>query len=75
MLANFPVWCAAEPPQAVTIDPAHDDLGSVTPEEAERRLFANVNRDRAAAGLPVLVWDDRDAGVAECTALLAQLEG
>jgi len=64
VLANFPVWCAAEPPQAVTVDPAHDDVGAVTQEEAERRLFANVNRDRAAAGLPVLVWDDRVAGVA-----------
>jgi uncharacterized protein YkwD len=64
VLANFPVWCAAQPPQAVTIDPAHDDPTAATPEEAERRLLADVNRDRTAAGLPALLWDDRVARVA-----------
>ena len=63
VLANFPVWCAAEPPQAVTIDPAHDDAPA-TPDSVERRLWANVNRDRTAAGLPALLWDDRVAAVA-----------
>jgi uncharacterized protein YkwD len=64
VLANFPVWCGAEPPQAVTVDPAHDDPPAATPEDAEHRLLANLNRDRAAARLPALVWDDRVAAVA-----------
>jgi len=64
VLANFPVWCAAEPPQAVTIDPGHDDPPAATPEDAEHHLLANLNRDRAAAGLPALSWDERVAAVA-----------
>lgn len=64
VLANFPVWCAAEPPQAVTVDPGHDDPPAATPEDAEHHLLANLNRDRVAAGLPALLWDDRVAAVA-----------
>ena len=36
---------------------------AVTGEEAERRLLALLNRDRQAAGLPALLWDDRVAAV------------
>ncbi|HEX4423362.1 MAG TPA: CAP domain-containing protein [Kofleriaceae bacterium] len=64
VLANFPLWCGAAPPASVTIDPAHDDAPAATAEEAERRVFASVNRDRGAAGLLPLVWDDRLAAVA-----------
>ena len=64
VLANFPVWCAAQPPASVTVDPAHDDVVVTTTDEAERRLLANVNRDRIAARLPTLRWDDRLAEVA-----------
>jgi uncharacterized protein YkwD len=64
VLANFPVWCAASPPLSVTVDPAHDDAPAASPEEAERRLLANVNRDRAAAGLPALIPDERLIAVA-----------
>jgi uncharacterized protein YkwD len=64
VLANFPVWCATSPPQSVTVDPAHDDAPAASPEEAERRLLANVNRDRAAAGLPALIADERLTAVA-----------
>jgi uncharacterized protein YkwD len=64
VLANFPVWCAAQPPQTVTVDPSHDDPPAATSEEAEHRLLANLNRDRAAAALPTLLWDDRVAVVA-----------
>lgn len=63
VLANFPVWCAAEPPPAITIEPPqHDDI-VVTADEAEKRLLALMNRDRQAAGLPALLWDDRVASV------------
>jgi uncharacterized protein YkwD len=64
VLANFPVWCGAEPPQTVTVDPGRDDIPVATPEQAEHRLLANLNRDRTAAGLPILLWDDRLAAVA-----------
>ncbi|HUJ63167.1 MAG TPA: CAP domain-containing protein, partial [Kofleriaceae bacterium] len=64
VLANFPVWCGAEPPRSMTIDVTADDGAPVTPDDAERRLLALANRDRAAAGLPGLIWDDRIAAVA-----------
>jgi uncharacterized protein YkwD len=64
VLANFPVWCASQPPASVMVDPAHDDVAPASPAEAEHRLLADVNRDRLAAGLPALRWDDRLAEVA-----------
>jgi uncharacterized protein YkwD len=64
VLANFPVWCADTPPHSVTVDPARDDVPAQSPEEAERRLLAGVNRDRIAAGLPALVGDPRLEAVA-----------
>jgi uncharacterized protein YkwD len=63
VLANFPVWCGAEPPPSVTADPAHDDAPAASPEQAELRLLANVNRDRGVYGLPPLSWDDQLAAV------------
>lgn len=64
VLANFPVWCATQPPASLTVDPAGAEENVTTTEEAEQRLFALVNRDRVAAGLPALVWDDKIADVA-----------
>ncbi|HEY1554498.1 MAG TPA: CAP domain-containing protein [Kofleriaceae bacterium] len=64
VLANFPVWCGGEPPLSVTIDPPRSDEAPVSADEAERRLLALVNRDRQAAGLPALLWDERVAAVA-----------
>ena len=63
VLANFPVWCGAEPPASVTLAAARDDT-HLSAQQAERQLFELVNRDRKAAGLPALVWDDRVAAVA-----------
>jgi uncharacterized protein YkwD len=63
VLANFPVWCGTEPPLSITLDPSHDDHPIADPLEAEKRLLAMVNRDRNAAGLPGLIWDDRVAEV------------
>ena len=64
VLANFPVWCGAAPPSSLTVESTPDDLAVVQPEEAERRLLALINRDRQAAGLYALMWDDRVAEVA-----------
>ena len=63
-LAIFPVWCGVGPPASLTIAPTSDDGDVASAGEAEQRLFALANRDRAAAGLPALVWDDRVAAVA-----------
>lgn len=64
VLANFPVWCAAKAPASLTVDPSAEDAPVATTEDAEKRLLALVNRDRATAGLPALQWDDRVAAVA-----------
>jgi uncharacterized protein YkwD len=64
VLANFPVWCGTQPPSSMSVDIARDDTSAVTPEEAERRLLAQMNHDREAAGVPPVVWDDRVADVA-----------
>jgi uncharacterized protein YkwD len=63
VLANFPVWCGASPPLSMTVEAVVDDVPA-TAEEAERRLLASVNHDRAAAGLATLIWDDALAAVA-----------
>ena len=63
VLANFPVWCGVEPPLTITIEPTHDDDVVVTADEAEKRLLALMNRDRQAANLAPLLWDDRVAAV------------
>lgn len=58
VLANFPVWCGTDPPTSLTVEPSLDDTPIDDPVEAERRLLAMVNQDRAAANLTPLVWDD-----------------
>ena len=64
VLANFPVWCGVAPPATLTVEPSLDDAPVADPVEAERRVLALVNRDREAAGLPALAWDERVADVA-----------
>src|SRR5262249_6180482 len=64
VLANFPVWCGADPPQSLTVAPTLDDADVASASEAEQRLFALANHDRTAAGLPALVWDEHVAQVA-----------
>ena len=63
VLANFPVWCGAEPPATYAIESAKDD-GPVAPDVAEKQLFALLNQARREAGLPALAWDDQLAAVA-----------
>jgi uncharacterized protein YkwD len=64
VLANFPVWCGAEPPGSLTVEPTRRDALALSPAAAEQWLFTNVNRARTAAGLAALVWDDKIAAVA-----------
>ena len=63
VLANFPVWCGAEPPSTYAIEAPADD-GPVAPDVAEKRLFELVNQARRAAKLPALVWDAQLAQIA-----------
>ena len=65
VLANFPVYCGTDPPPALTVEPTRDDNGVIDPAEAGQRLLALLNRDRKAAGLQPLIWDDRVAKVAQ----------
>jgi uncharacterized protein YkwD len=56
VLANFPVWCGAEPPRSIAFEPTAADPPVEQPEQAERYLLSRTNRDRAAAHLPPLQW-------------------
>ena len=64
VLANFPVWCGEKAPTSITIEPPGEDNTVVSAEEAEKRLLALMNRDRQAAGVGPVIWDDRVAAVA-----------
>lgn len=64
VLANLPVWCAVAPPRAMPTAPYRDTPPITTADDAEARLLASVQRDRAALGLAALVVDDRLARVA-----------
>jgi uncharacterized protein YkwD len=65
VLANFPVYCGTDPPLALTVEPTRDDGEVIDPAEAAQRLLSLLNRDRKAAGLQPLTWDDRVAKVAQ----------
>jgi len=69
VLANFPLWCGVEPPASITVEPQGDENAIVGEQEAERRLLGLVNRDRQAAGLTALVWDERVASVSRAHSL------
>jgi uncharacterized protein YkwD len=64
VLANFPVFCAVAPPAPESVRVAAAGRATLSAPEAERRIFELVNRDRAAAGLPALIADERLAAVA-----------
>jgi hypothetical protein len=53
-----------EPPQSLTVAPLPDDPPVGSAAEAERRMVELLNRERRAAGLPPLVWDEVVAGLA-----------
>jgi uncharacterized protein YkwD len=63
VLANFPLYCGAEPPALVLAKSAR--VVRVTdPSVAERQILELLDRDRLANGLPVLVHDPRLAQIA-----------
>jgi uncharacterized protein YkwD len=64
VLANFPVYCGTAAPLSIAIESTRDDAPVADANDAEKRLLALLDRDRQAAGLPALLWDDRVAVVA-----------
>ncbi len=63
VLANFPIWCAQSAPTSLRIAPAEDDAPVTSAEDAERRLFDLLNKDRARHKLPPLTADPAVAAV------------
>jgi uncharacterized protein YkwD len=63
VLANFPLFCGVTPPGQ---GPRNGALGKgdLPVPDAEARMLALINRDRAAAGLPPVAGDGRLADVA-----------
>jgi uncharacterized protein YkwD len=57
VVANFPVFCGVNPPRSAP-RVAVGGPESTDPRKAEALLLQAVNRDRSAAGLPPLVWDE-----------------
>jgi uncharacterized protein YkwD len=57
VVANFPIFCGVDPPRSV---PRALASGPETSDAraAEKLAFDGVNRDRAAAGLPAVTWDE-----------------
>lgn len=64
VLANFPVYCGGVEPPTVAPRGAGTRQTRVSAQAAEAAVLALVNRDRAAAGLGAVTWDDRLADVA-----------
>ncbi|MSP17304.1 MAG: CAP domain-containing protein, partial [Myxococcales bacterium] len=63
VLANFPVFCAEEPPRSVRISLAPPTYENDT-VAAEQRLLVLANLERARAGRPALRQDARAATIA-----------
>ena len=63
VLANFPVYCGAEPPSAsprgAGVRPT-----SVSAEEAETQLLALINHDRKLAGVAAVAMDEQLTAIA-----------
>lgn len=65
VMANFPVWCAEDPPDAIAVEIDADEAAPVTSaEDAELRLVRLVNGDREKHGLAPLAIDARLVEVA-----------
>lgn len=63
-LANFPVWCGAQPPSSLALEERRVYDVPSDPGDAERRLFELINRDRQVAGRSPLQWDEAVASIA-----------
>jgi uncharacterized protein YkwD len=64
VLANFSIWCGDDPPRDVVLPAPGDEPDVKDANDAEQRIFDEVNEDRHAAGLPPLIWSDAAATIA-----------
>lgn len=62
VMANFPVWCAEEPPRNVLVPPQRAPV--TTAQQAERAIAELINSERRRAGLGPLEFDESLAAVA-----------
>jgi uncharacterized protein YkwD len=63
VLANFPVYCAVEPPRRTPVAML-DNNANLDPAEVEKQILALVNRDRTRQGLWPVRLDGRLSDVA-----------
>ncbi len=59
VLANFPIWCDEKAPTSMRVASGSSDPPPKTREEAEERMLAMLNADRAKQGLRPLKLDTR----------------
>jgi uncharacterized protein YkwD len=59
VLANFPIWCDEKAPTSMRVATGNMDPPPKTREEAEERMLALLNADRAKQSLPPLTLDTR----------------
>jgi uncharacterized protein YkwD len=59
VVACSPTGRSTTPPRPVDPGRRHETLSRESASDAERRLFALINAERATAGLPALAWNDR----------------
>jgi hypothetical protein len=67
-IASIPVWCGREPPDQYLWESSLVEAGIVDRAVAAHRLVALINRDRRAAGLPLLAPDAEAAAAARAHA-------
>ncbi len=63
VVANFPVYCGAEPPSTISIEVEVLDP-SVTAAQIARANFLFLNDERSRRGLPPLTWAPEAAAIA-----------
>lgn len=63
VVANFPVYCGATPPDTIAVVLEQLDPG-VGPDQIARANFLYLNEERRARGLSALEWDGEAAGIA-----------
>ncbi len=68
-LASFPIACGEELPTTVALPVA--ETGAADPAAQEKKIFAQVNQERTAAGLPALEYDET---VAKAARLVSESE-
>ncbi len=63
VVANFPVYCGAEPPRVLSYETESLDP-NITIDEVAQANFDYLNAERKSKGLPPLIWDDKISAIA-----------